>query len=100
NRVLRKNFGERTITMKTYPRLGRIITTLGVLKKIVHGVARKDISAIPRPFDILAGKLFVRRKGRKDGDLSIPREFETALPKPVVRAKRAAVAGSELRILG
>jgi anaerobic magnesium-protoporphyrin IX monomethyl ester cyclase len=100
NRVLRRSFGERTVAMKTYPRLGTIVTALGVVKKIIHGVARKDISAIPRPFDIVAGKLFVRRKGRKDSDLRIPREFEHALPKPIVRPKRAAGVGSELRVLG
>ena len=98
-RVLRRDYGERTIAMKQYPRLGRLLTTLGVLKKIVHGIARKDISAIPRPLDLIAGKWFVRARGRKQGDPQTPREFEHCVPKSGAKRARAAAAGSELRVL-
>jgi hypothetical protein len=100
-RVLGRNYGERTVTMKQYPRLGRLLTTLGVLKKMVHGIARKDISAIPRPLDLLAGKWFVRARGSKQGDPQTPREFEHCVPKAGAKRVRAASAGesSELRVI-
>lgn len=81
NRVLKRDYGGSTLKMKQYPRLGRIITTLGVLKKILHGLARKDISAIPRPLDLLAGSFFVRARGRRDGEPRVPAEFERCLPR-------------------
>jgi hypothetical protein len=102
-RVLRRDYGERTVTMKQYPRLGAVITALGVLKKMIHGIARKDVSPIPRPLDLLAARALIGRRGRKDGDLRVPREFEHCLPKPGPRsgsvppAKMAAAAG--LRVL-
>ena len=101
-RVLAKNYGERTIEMKQYPRMGRLLTTAGVLKKILHGILRKDISAIPRPLDLIAGKWFVRCRGRKEGTPQVPREFEHCLPKPGERQARAARAGqaAELRVIG
>jgi anaerobic magnesium-protoporphyrin IX monomethyl ester cyclase len=61
-RVLQRDYGDRTIQMKQYPRLGAMISALGLVKKILHGIARRDISAIPRPLDLVAGKLFVRAK--------------------------------------
>ncbi len=91
-RVLAREYGERTVTMKQYPRLGRIVTTLGVVKKIMHGLARKDISAIPRPLDVIAGRIFAGKRGRKDGDLRVPREFEHCLPKPGPAKLRRAAA--------
>lgn len=99
NRVLRKDYGERTVTMKQYPRIGAAIGAMGVIKKIVHGVARGDISAIPRPFDLLAGQLLRFGNPRKLGYERLPREFENALPtaRPRVLA-RAASAG--LKVLG
>ncbi|HUA83451.1 MAG TPA: hypothetical protein VMB85_06290 [Bryobacteraceae bacterium] len=54
--------------------------------------ARKDISAIPRPLDLIAGKWFVRARGSKQGDPQTPREFEHCVPKPAQNA-RAAAAG-------
>lgn len=79
-RVLKRDYGERTIAMKQYPLLGAVISALGLLKKVVHGVARKDISAIPRPLDLVAGRLFVRRRGARHSTV-VPREFEHCLPK-------------------
>jgi len=76
------------------PRLGRIVTTLGVMKKMVHGIARRDISALPRPLDLIAGRWLVRARGRKTGDVRIPREFEHCLPRPT-RARAAAASASE-----
>jgi anaerobic magnesium-protoporphyrin IX monomethyl ester cyclase len=60
--VMARNFGDRTVTMKRYPRLGALIITLGLVKKIVHGLLRRDISAIPRPLDLSLGRLLVRRR--------------------------------------
>ncbi len=101
NRVLRRDFGDRTVTMKQYPRLGRIIASLGVMKKILHGVLRRDISAVPRPLDILAGRIFVRAGGRRHGETRVPREFEHALPRMGVTRARAAAANqvAELRVI-
>jgi hypothetical protein len=103
-RVLAKDYGDRTVTMKQYPRLGRVITALALVKKIVHGLARRDVSTLPRPLDLLAGKLFVRSQGRRDGDLRVPREFAHCLPQPSAERARAvlkmAAPGSrELRVL-
>jgi radical SAM superfamily enzyme YgiQ (UPF0313 family) len=60
--VMARNFGDRTVTMKRYPRFGALIITLGLVKKIVHGLLRRDISAIPRPLDLSLGRLLVRRR--------------------------------------
>jgi len=105
-RVLAKDYGDRTVTMKTYPRIGSLLVMLGVVKKIVHGVLRRDISAIPRPLDLIAGKFFVRSKGARRGATHVPREFEQSLPKDGAwRSKRAAMAAAasqkpaELRVL-
>jgi anaerobic magnesium-protoporphyrin IX monomethyl ester cyclase len=92
NRVLKRDYGERTITMKKYPKLGALIGGLGLVKKIIHGVARRDISAIPRPLDLLAGRWFVRGKGSKSGEPRVPREFDHCLPKSGQR-RVAAAAG-------
>jgi anaerobic magnesium-protoporphyrin IX monomethyl ester cyclase len=97
-RVLARNYGQRTVTMKQYPRLGALISGLGLAKKIVHGLSRRDISAIPRPLDLIAGKLFVRAKGRRTGTPSVSKEFEHGLPQPTARARRAAAA-SQFQIL-
>jgi anaerobic magnesium-protoporphyrin IX monomethyl ester cyclase len=93
NRVLARDYGTRTISMKRYPLLGALITGVAITKKIIHGVARKDISPLPRPFDLLAGKLFVRPKGQKQGDLRVPREFEHSRPEPRTPLASAAAAG-------
>ncbi len=97
-RVLARAYGERTVTMKQYPKLGALISAAGLIKKVVHGVARKDISAIPRPLDLIAGKMFVRSRGAK-GSSVVPDEFEHCLPKAngaltrrMVRRKAAAAA--------
>jgi anaerobic magnesium-protoporphyrin IX monomethyl ester cyclase len=92
-RVLARDYGERTIAMKQYPRLGAVISALGLVKKILHGIARGDISAIPRPLDLIAGKLFVRAKGRRTGAPSVAKEFEHGLPKPAQRARKVAAEG-------
>jgi len=103
-RVLKREYGERTVEMKQYPRIGSIITKMGVVKKILHGLARRDVSALPRPLDLLLGRFFVRSKGQRQGDLRIPREFEDCLPQAGLRrrpaAKAAAVNPSGLRVLG
>jgi len=102
NRVLGRDYGDRTITMKQYPRLGSVIVGLGVIKKIIHGLARNDISAIPRPVDLWGGRFLVGRVGQKNGDLRIAREFQHCLPRAeTLRSKRiAAAAGpAELRVL-
>ncbi len=88
DRVLAKDYGDRTVTMKTYPILGAVIAIAGMVKKILHGVIRKDISAIPRPLDLLAGRIFARRKGQLDPKAKMPREFELCLPKPNPRLEK------------
>jgi anaerobic magnesium-protoporphyrin IX monomethyl ester cyclase len=104
-RVLARDYGDRTVTMKTYPKLGSAITLLGVVKKIVHSILRNDISAMPRPMDLIAGRIFIGKRGRKDGQLRVAREFERSLPRPSGRAQatHAASAGAEresvLRVL-
>src|SRR5260370_18549457 len=90
NRVLRRDFGDRTVTMKQYPGLGRIIASLGVMKKILHGVLRRDISAVPRPLDILAERTFVRAGGRGHGELRRPRVFQPSCPR--MRGTRVRVS--------
>jgi anaerobic magnesium-protoporphyrin IX monomethyl ester cyclase len=90
-RVLKRDYGERTIAMKKYPKLGALIGGIGLVKKMIHGVLRRDISAIPRPLDLVAGRLFVRGKGSKRGKPQVPREFDHCLPKSGPR--RAATAG-------
>ncbi len=92
-RVLARDYGDRTITMKQYPRIGALISMLGLAKKIVHGISRRDISAIPRPLDLIAGKIFVRAKGRKIGPPSVPKEHEHGLPKPTPRLRHASPSG-------
>ncbi len=99
-RVLKRDYGARTVTMKQYPLLGRVISLAGLVKKVVHGVARKDISAIPRPLDLTAGRLFVRPKRTKTASES-RLTYEHCLPKPgVINSRRAvsATAGA-LRVL-
>jgi hypothetical protein len=44
--------------MKQYLRIGALIGVLGLIKKVLHGIARRDISPIPRPFDLFIGKVF------------------------------------------
>jgi len=62
-RVMRRtDYGDRTVTMKQYPWAGRLISVAGLLKKVVHGLARRDVSALPRPFDRLVGRLVVGRR--------------------------------------
>jgi radical SAM superfamily enzyme YgiQ (UPF0313 family) len=97
NRVLARDYGARTIEMKQYPLLGALIAGVGMVKRIIHGVARRDISPLPRPFDLLAGRLFVRSKGQKQGDLRVPREFEHS--KPEARAPIASKAAAGFQVL-
>jgi radical SAM superfamily enzyme YgiQ (UPF0313 family) len=97
-RVLAKDYGDRTITMPQYPRIGAIIIWAGMVKKLLHSLLRRDISPFPRPMDLAFGRWFVRPKGRKDGNYSIPREYTHCLPQVSARAARAA-AQEALRVL-
>jgi anaerobic magnesium-protoporphyrin IX monomethyl ester cyclase len=100
NRVLNRDYGDRTVTMKQYPRTGAILSFLGVIKKIVHGLARKDVTAIPRPFDLLAGRWFIARRNDKRGDGRIAPEFKHCLPQAgAIRPKRVAASAGALRVL-
>ena len=101
NRVLKTGYGERTIAMKQHPWAGALISGAGLIKKVIHGVARKDISAIPRPLDLIAGKLFVRRRKLKAPE-AVSAEFAHALPTARVagsRMRTAAAGSAALRIL-
>ena len=104
-RVLSRDYGERTVTMQQYPLLGRLISAAGLIKKVVHGLMRKDISAIPRPVDLIAGKLFVRNQ-RTNSPVVGSEQFAHCLPRPHPdRMKRlnsktaAASAEQSLRVL-
>ncbi len=68
--ILRRDFGSGVLQMKQYPILGRIINVAGVAKKIIHGLLRRDISAIPRPLDRRLGSWLIRRRFRTDPDLN------------------------------
>ncbi len=70
NYIMARDFGDRTITMKQYPRVGTIIMALGLVKKVVHGLMRRDISAIPRPLDRRLGRLIVRRRFKRGREQS------------------------------
>lgn len=111
NHVLKQNYGDRTVTMKQYPRLGALITRLGVIKKVLHGLMRRDISALPRPLDMLLGRFMIASRGQRNGDLQVPRELEHCLPRPstaFVRRKAAKHAaagasggsGGQLKVIG
>lgn len=88
-RILKKNYGDRTITMKQYPRIGAIVCGLGLVKKVLHGILRRDISAIPRPFDLFAGQLLRFGRNKKPLTTQVPREFENSLP--ILRPQRTRV---------
>ncbi len=79
-RVLKREYGNRTVTMKQYPFIGALISVAGLVKKVVHGLMRRDVSAIPRPLDLWAGKLFVRRPQTPTSPA--PPQFEHCLPRP------------------
>ena len=78
-RILKRDYGQRTVTMKQYKLLGALISIAGLVKKVVHGVVRKDISAIPRPLDLVAGRIFVRRR-RLQVPPAVPPGFEHCVP--------------------
>ena len=103
-RVLKRDFGARTVAMKQYPLTGALISIAGLIKKVVHGVMRRDVSAIPRPLDLTAGKLFVRRSKR--ARLAKPSAaFEHCLPYPTeafserVAPRKTAHNAAALRVL-
>ena len=81
NYVMKKDFGDRTVKMKQYPRIGSIVMGLGLLKKIIHSTLRRDISPMPRPLDRIIGKLFIRRRFKADdGRNGDGYQFKFALP--------------------
>lgn len=86
--VLRKDFGERAVSMKQYPKIGFLITSAGLVKKLIHSAIRRDISPIPRPLDRWAGKLFIRRRLKpEEPQPPVGHPFKFALPgaKPASR---------------
>ncbi len=60
--VMKKDFGDRTVTMPEYPKIGTLIMACGLVKKLIHSCLRRDISPVPRPLDRWVGKLFIRRR--------------------------------------
>jgi radical SAM superfamily enzyme YgiQ (UPF0313 family) len=101
DRVLRRNYGERTVTMKQYPRIGAAISAMGLVKKILHGLSRGDVSAIPRPFDLVAGQVLRFGKRRRLGSERVPREFENCLPtaRPARTRVLAQAASAGFKVL-
>lgn len=79
--VLNRDFGDRTVTMKRYPRIGFLVGFVGLLKKSFHNLFRGDISLWPRPIDQWCGRLFVRRPTRASSTASSSVfAYEHALP--------------------
>lgn len=78
--VMRKNFGNRTVTMKQYPILDMFVTLCGLLKKLIYSCMRNDISPILRPLDRWVGRLLVFRHGYRRYVNEGLRFFEHAHP--------------------
>ena len=103
-RVLKRDFGGRTVAMKQYPLAGSLISIAGLIKKVLHGVMRRDISAIPRPLDLTAGRLFVGRSKRARS-AKPSAEFEHCLPYPTesfaqsLAPRKASYTAAALRVL-
>jgi len=80
--VLKKDFGERTVTMKRYPVLGAFVLAAAILKKNFHNLIRGDIFLLPRPLDAWFGRFFVRPSFRTDAGLaSDSHPYSHALPR-------------------
>ena len=91
NYVMKKKFGDRTVTMKEYPKIGALVMGLGLVKKLIHSCLRRDISPVPRPLDRWVGKLFIRRRfnsGLPPGSDEHP--FKFARPTPATPRRLAA----------
>ena len=84
--VMRKKFGQRTVTMPQHRLLGTLVTACGLVKKLIHSSLRRDISPMPRPLDRWVGKLLVRKQipNRHDPN-SKEYRFKSALPVHPVR---------------
>ena len=84
--VMRKKFGQRTVTMPQHRLLGTLVTACGLVKKLIHSSLRRDISPMPRPLDRWVGKLLVRKQilNRHDPN-SKEYRFKFALPVRPVR---------------
>ena len=63
-RVMKRDFGARTVAMKRYPFTGRLIITAGMLKRAFHNLIRRDVSLWPRPLDGWFGRVLVGRRFR------------------------------------
>lgn len=98
DRVLKRDFGGRTVTMKQYPLAGALISIAGLVKKVVHGVMRRDVSAIPRPLDLTAGRVFVG--ARKRTAFPATPAFEHCLPRPTEAFSRGAAAAGTASTAG
>jgi anaerobic magnesium-protoporphyrin IX monomethyl ester cyclase len=72
--VISRDFGDRTITMKQYPLIGRLIITAGMFKRAFHNLIRYDFSLWPRPLDCWFGSLLVGRRFRT----GIPKDQDSA----------------------
>ncbi|MBI1748276.1 MAG: hypothetical protein HYR55_17090 [Acidobacteria bacterium] len=80
--VLGQDFGDRTVTMKRYPMIGAMIIAVGLIKKVIHGLIRRDISAIPRPFDLILGMLFIgQHNSPANPDKASQPFFQYSLPR-------------------
>jgi hypothetical protein len=54
----------------------------GLVKKVLHGLIRRDVSAMPRPLDLWLGRLVVRCKHPDEPDLGQPQyRYREALPQ-------------------
>lgn len=107
--ILKRDFGQRTVTMKRYPRIGFLISFAGMLKKSCHNLIRGDISLWPRPLDQWCGRLFVGRTASPSSSpTSISSAYKHALPRrnqenarvvtSAIAQEHAAVGGSALQV--
>jgi radical SAM superfamily enzyme YgiQ (UPF0313 family) len=99
-RVLEKNYGERTIAMKQYPRLGAVIGALGLAKKIIVGLRKRDLSPLPRPFDLYAAKYLRIGTGHKTRDENLFREYDSCRPNASVAFEPSRSSQKQLQISG
>ncbi len=79
--VMSRDFGERTVAMKRYPLLGKLIITAGMLKRAFHNLIRCDFSLWPRPLDGWFGRLLVGRRFDIPAD---SRQIPPAIGDPAV----------------
>jgi anaerobic magnesium-protoporphyrin IX monomethyl ester cyclase len=79
--IMKKDFGDRTVTLPQYPIAGLIVNALASAKNLTHGLMRGDISLMPRPIDLWVARLMMKSRVPKEPDLRSPAyAFRHAVP--------------------